>query len=97
MPQRRSFRPEVKLEICRQLINGGKDLAQVCSEYSLAESTVIHWLKAYQEHGEQAFKASASHLVQDDHVAELERFCGQLALENRLLKRALQRVGISRI
>jgi transposase len=31
--------------------------------------------------------------TQDQRIVELERFCGQLALENQVLKKALQRMG----
>ncbi len=92
MMQRRSFRPEVKREICRQLVSGEKRLVQVCREHALAESVVIRWHKAYQEHGEQAFAVTSTVPSQETRIAELERFCGQLALENQVLKKALQGV-----
>ena len=92
MMQRRSFRPEVKREICRQLVSGEKRLVQVCREHALAESVVIRWRKAYQEHGEQAFETTVTVPSHEARIAELERFCGQLALENQVLKKALQGV-----
>ena len=44
MGQRRTFAPEMKREICRQLISGEKRLAQICRAYALAASVVIRWL-----------------------------------------------------
>jgi transposase-like protein len=91
MGERRQFRAELKREICRQLVSGEKRLAQICREYALADSVVIRWRKTYQEHGEAAFApAEAATISADARIAELERFCGQLALENQLLKKALQ-------
>ncbi len=91
MAERRTFAPELKQEICRQLVSGEKRLAQICREHALAESVVIRWRKTYQQHGEQAFTARGSATPSSDaRIAELERFCGQLALENQVLKKALQ-------
>jgi transposase len=46
------------------------------------------WRKEYEQHGEAAFT--------EKEVTEqeaLERFCGQLAWENIVLKKALRQVG----
>lgn len=91
MAERRTFAPAMKQEICRQLVSGEKRLAQICREHALAESVVIRWRKAYHQRGEQAFTAGGSTgSSPETRIAELERFCGQLALENQVLKKALQ-------
>ncbi len=90
MRERRTFAPDVKREICRQLVSGEKRLAQICREQGLAESVVIRWRKAYQQRGEQAFAPDAATTAPEARIAELERFCGQLAWENQVLKKALQ-------
>lgn len=90
MPKRVHSR-EFKLEIMRQLATGQKRPAQVCREHGLADSVLSRWRKAYQERGEAAFQSPQSgELSQEQRVADLERFCGQLALENQVLKKALQ-------
>ena len=89
----RSFTREFKLEIVRQLALGAKRPAQVCREYGLADSVLSRWRKAYAERGEAAFAATALPTETpsaEARIAELERFCGQLALENAVLKKALQ-------
>ncbi len=89
----RSFTREFKLEIVRQLSVGTKRPAHVCREYGLADSVLSRWRKEYAEHGEAAFapKAlSAETPPAEARIAELERFCGQLAMENAVLKKALQ-------
>src|SRR5579884_1442940 len=90
--QKRVHSREFKLEVVRQLASGQKRPAQICREYSLADSVVSRWRKEYQERGEAAFQSSAedSTTPLEQRVAELERFCGQLALENAVLKKALQ-------
>jgi transposase-like protein len=52
------------------------------------------WRKEYQERGETAFGAKQEEGAnsQEQRIAELEQFCGQLALENQVLKKTLQRL-----
>src|SRR5579875_260258 len=93
--QRRMHSREFKLEVVRQIVTGQKRPAQVCREYGLAESVLLRWRKEYQQRGESAFVAQQSEpsSTQEQRIAELERFCGQLALENQVLKKALQSRG----
>ena len=90
--QRRTFSREFKLEVVRQLASGAKRPAQVGREYGLAESALSRWRQAYASRGEAAFshRDDLATTPLEQRVAELERFCGQLALENALLKKALQ-------
>jgi len=61
---------------------------------------LARWRKEYAERGEAAFASqpaphkalSAEALSAEARIAELERFCGQLALENAVLRKALQRL-----
>jgi transposase len=85
---------EFKLSVVRQIANGEKRPAQVCREHGLGESLLLRWRKEYEARGEAAFapvELTAGETL-EQKVAELERFCGQLALENAVLKKALQRV-----
>jgi transposase-like protein len=52
---------------------------------------VSRWKQEYLQRGEQAFVHHEPSGEQPlaARVAELERFCGQLALENAVLKKAL--------
>ena len=93
--QKRNHSREFKLEVVRQIATGLKRPAQACREYGLAESVLSRWRKEYQERGEAAFhpQASSEPTSQEQRIAELERFCGQLELENQVLKKALQSMG----
>ncbi len=83
---------EFKLSIVRQLASGEKRPAQVCREHSLAASMVARWRQEYDLRGDAAFAPAEPTATEglEAKVAELERFCGQLALENAVLKKALQ-------
>jgi transposase len=93
--QKRNHSRDLKLEVVHLLATGEKRPAQICREYSLAESVLSRWRKEYQEKGEAAFQGENSKAVttQEQKIAELERFCGQLALENQILKKTLQNMG----
>jgi transposase len=93
--QKRVHSREFKLEVVRQVASGEKRPAQICREYGLADSVLSRWRKEYQEKGEAAFEVihSVETKTQEQRIAELERFCGQLALENQVLKKTLKSMG----
>jgi transposase-like protein len=91
MARGRTHSREFKLAVVRQIAGGTKRPAQVCREYGIAESLLLRWRKEYEARGEAAFLPGPQ--TEDERlarrVAELEQFCGQLALENAVLKKAL--------
>jgi transposase len=90
----RTYTREFKLDLVRQVATGQKRPAQICREHNLAESVLLRWRKEYEAHGEAAFteKQLSGDEALQARIAELERFCGQLALENRVLKKSLERM-----
>ena len=91
---RRKHTREFKLQCCQQVATGHKRPAQrICREHNLSESVLLRWRREYERRGEEAFtdkQLSESEALQRK-VAELERFCGKLALENEILKKGLAR------
>jgi transposase len=79
---------EFKLMVARQVTSGEKRPAQVCREHNLANRVLDRWRKADEQRGEAAFphQQPTEEMALASRVAELERFCGQLALENTILK-----------
>jgi len=90
----RSHTRELKLEVCRQIGRGEKRPAQICREHDLASSLLARCRKEYEQYGDGAFLPGpkTEQEASERRVAELERFCGQLALENAVLKKALETV-----
>ena len=82
---------EFKLSVVRQVAGGEKRPAQVCREHGLAEGLLLRWRREYETRGEAAFAPHQPSETEtlERRVAELERLCGQLALENAVLKGAL--------
>jgi len=81
---------EFKLSLMHQLTSGEKRPAQVCREHQLAESVLSRWRKEYAERGETAFTSREVSPIdeREQRIADLERLCGQLSLENAVLKKA---------
>ena len=82
---------EFKLAAVRQVAGGEKRPAQVCREHGIGEGLLLRWRREYEARGEAAFAPHAPSETEAlvRRVAERERLCGQLALENAVLKGAL--------
>ena len=91
MSRGRSFTREFKRELMHQLASGARRPAQLCREHGLAEGVLWRWRREYAERGEAAFGLSelSGEQALERRIAELERFCGQLAVENAVLKKGL--------
>ncbi len=89
MPGRYHSR-ELKLQLCKQLVSGERRPAQLCREHNLASSVLVRWRHEYETRGEAAFtpRQPDENQTLQARIEELERFCGQLALENSILKKA---------
>src|SRR5690242_7776182 len=96
MSKQKRYSPQFKLEVVQQLVSGQKSRAQVCQEYQLIPRVVSRWKVAYLERGEQAFTSRpvTEQMSLQRRVAELERVCGRLTLENEVLKKALGKKGL---
>jgi transposase len=92
MGRGRIFSREFKLAAVRQVADGEKRPAQVCREHGIAEGLLLRWRREYEARGEAAFAPHQPTEVGalERRIADLERLCGQLALENAVLKRALR-------
>ena len=91
MPRGRTCSREFKLELMHQLASGTRRPAQLGREHGLAEGVLWRWRREYAARGEAAFGPSERNgeQVLERRIAELERFCGQLAVENAVLKKGL--------
>lgn len=91
MSRGRTFSREFKLAAVQQVVSGEQRPAQVCREHGLAEGLLLRWRREVAERGDAAFgpPEATSTVALERKVAELERFCGQLALENAALKKGL--------
>lgn len=90
---RRTYTREFKLQVVQAVESGVLRPTQACRQHQLAESVLTTWRHEFRLRGEAAFTpldSSTASASADQRIAELERLCGQLALENSVLKKALQ-------
>ena len=95
----RVFAREFKLDVCRQIASGQiasgqiasgqRRPAQACREHQLTEGVLLRWRSEFERRGEDAFSPPEATPTEalERRVAELERLCGQLSLENALPKK----------
>lgn len=77
---RRKHTRKFKLECVRQVATGQKRPAQICREHNLSQSVLLRWRKEYEVRGEEALQPSSREEALEARIAELERFCGKLAM-----------------
>ena len=53
--QRRTFTPEQKLAVLRELLLGGKSISQLCLVHSIVPTMVYQWQKQLFDNGASAF------------------------------------------
>ncbi len=88
---KRLFSRTFKLDVVRQIAGGAMRPTEVCRAYHLAPQVLARWRRDYAVRGEAAFTPSepASVDVLERRIADLERRCQQLTVENTILKNAL--------
>jgi transposase len=91
MSSGRAHTRDFKLMVAREIMRGERRPAQVCREHGLNQSMVIRWRHEVEARGDAAFlpMVAREDQTQELRIAELERLCGQLALENAALKKGL--------
>ncbi len=85
---RRVFSRALKLDLVRCVVAGACRPAQVCRAYGISPSTLSQWRTEYTVRGDAAFtpRTPAHAEALERRLAELERRCQHLTLENTLLK-----------
>ena len=88
MAKRRSFTPEFKFRVMLELLSGTKTNAQLCREHQLSPTVVSGWKQQFLERAPEIFATPRTQSVDQQHIAELERLVGRLALELEVAKKA---------
>jgi transposase len=92
MGRGRTFSREFKLSVVREIATGAKRPVQVCRDHALSDGVLHRWRQEYAQRGEEAFlpRDGSGESSREQRIADLERLCGQLALENAALKKGLR-------
>jgi transposase-like protein len=95
MGKQKPYSWEFKLQMVQRLSKGTHNMSQMSRDYHVTRSLLYAWIRLYQERGEAAFvpdraTAAPPEIERPEHaeerVAQLERLCGQQALELDLLR-----------
>lgn len=89
MAERRKFSETFKRQVIEELLSQSSTLAQLSRRYDVSSGLIVHWKKRYEGGGlvEGPSQTEKELLARN---AELERMVGRLAMENDLLKKAVE-------
>lgn len=89
MRERRRFSVAFKRQVVEELLGKASTLGQLSRRLDVSSGLILYWKKRYEEEG-LTEGASSNEKELRDRVEQLERMVGRLAMENDLLKRAVQ-------
>lgn len=90
--KKRVYSRETKLAALNEL-QAGKSVAQVSREYEVNANVLYRWKCDYKKDPERAFSGKGNVWTAEARIAQYERLVGELYAENRLLKKALEKLG----
>jgi putative transposase len=90
MPRRarRTFTPDFKAQVVRDLLTGTRSAAELCREHQLSPSLVALWKDNALDHLTAIFQGEDRLSQEQTRIAELEQLAGRQALELEILKKA---------
>ncbi|OKL37444.1 hypothetical protein BLL40_03800 [Domibacillus mangrovi] len=88
--QRRTFTPELKLQLVK-LFENGKPRADIAREYDITPPALDRWIKNYRESG--SFAAKDNRTEEENELARLRKENQRLLMENDILKQAALIMG----
>jgi putative transposase len=94
MPRRtrRSFSPDFKAQIVRDLLSGKRSQAEVCRAEQLSPSLVALWKDRVLDQLAALFHGEDRLSQEQTRIGELEQLVGRQALELEILKKASRRL-----
>lgn len=87
MAKRRAFTPEFKAKVVLEMLLDGRSLAQASREYRVKDSVLSRWKQEFIERSPKVFEQDRSRDDRDEHIAELERMVGRMAMELEMAKK----------
>ena len=85
---RRTFTKELKCRVVEEILAESTTMAAQCRKYNIAYPLLARWKKDYADG--KLNNEPTTEVGYKDKIAELERMIGRLAMDNELLKKALQ-------
>lgn len=94
--KKRTHSKELKFKVALEAIKGDLTIAQIVSQYGVAESLIHKWRKQVLDQGSNLFspqgiKGSLQH--HEHHIKHMQAKIGELTLANDFLEQALFKSG----
>ncbi|MEW5997041.1 MAG: transposase [Candidatus Micrarchaeota archaeon] len=89
--KKRVYPRETKIAVLNEL-QAGRSVAELCRKYEINANLIYRWKCDYKKDPERAFSGKGNISTAEARIAQYERLVGQLYAENRLLKKALERL-----
>jgi transposase len=89
MRERRKFSVAFKRQVVEELLSKASTLGQLSRRLDVSSGLILYWKKRYEEGG-LAEGSSSNEKELRSRIEQLERMVGRLAMENDLLKRAVE-------
>lgn len=86
--ERRRYTREFKIEAVRQVVEGGRVLAEVSRDLGISENMLQRWKKQFRAEGVDAFPGNGKVPIRDEEIRRLKRELEQARQENAFLKKA---------
>ncbi len=75
-----------KFKVALEAMKGDRTTAELCQAYGIVSSQLFKWRKILLDHGQEAFKGSASpHAAEAAQIEKLHATIGRLKVENDFL------------
>ena len=87
MKKRRVFKPEFKARVVLEILTQQKSVAQASREYGIKDTLLSRWKQEFVERSPQVYERGNVEDDRDQHIAELERMVGRLAMEIEMSKK----------
>lgn len=87
---RKRFEPEYKKEVIKLVTERGMKISEVAKDIGVSGTSVRRWIKAYSEHGKNAFPGKGNLRPEDEEFRKLKKEIADLKEENDILKKAMR-------
>lgn len=88
MKPKRTFTNEFKRQAVEELLSGISTRAQISRKYNISAGLISHWKEQYEQ-GKLGNEPTQEAALKE-RIKELECMIGRLAMDNDILKKALQ-------
>ena len=88
MKPKRTFSKEFKRQVVEELLSGIATRAQISRKHNLSGGLITHWKEQYEQ-GKLGNEPTQEAALKE-RIKELECMIGRLAMDNDILKKALQ-------